>query len=480
VLGQAPDPRLGKRLDTLVERASQLNLSPGFSVAVVRDDSIVYLKGSGVADVTSRRPVSPETPFYIASTTKALTALAVACLASEGKIDLDAPLSTFLPTLKLKPPLSTNSITLHSLLAMKSGIAGGPVDFRMSFTGEGSRDQLLKQLETHEALKSGNEFFYSNLPYQVAGMALEEKFGKSWKDIVKEKVLDPLGMDQTRAHRVPGDTDTIAAPHAPTPDGFRRIHFGKDDSNLHAAGGHLSSARDLARLVVTELNDGRARGRQVIPRVAILMTQRVHATQDRKAGPIHRHAWGLGWDIGTLEGQTIVHRPGGFLGFQSHVSFMPERKVGVVILANGGSIAGALVDVLLTGIYDQVLERPDAQGRFDSKVTQVAATVSRDRQRIAEDGGRRSSRPQTLAHDIQAYVGTYANPVIGHMVWTAEDGKLAMRMGAAVAEVEVFDGQTNKLRVDFTGTGSVAEFRFSAGEAKASSVFMMGQEFFRE
>jgi len=480
VRGQAFDPKPAQRLGPLVDRASQLNLSPGFSVAVVRGDSIVYLKGFGVADIASGRPVSPETPFYIASTTKALTALAVASLATEGQLDLDAPLSRYLPTLKLKSPLSPDSITLRSLLAMTSGIAGGPVDFRMSYTGEGDRTQMLKLLETHDALKTGNAFFYSNLPYQIVGLALEEKFDKSWKNIVKERVLDPLGMHNTSAGRVPSDTGKIAMPHHATPDGFRRIHFGKDDTNLHAAGGHLSSAADLARLLLAELNNGNVAGREAIPAAAIRETQRLQATQDRKAGPIHRHAWGLGWDLGTLQGQQILHRPGGFLGYQAHVSFMPEQKIGVVILTNSDGISAGLVDILLTGIYDQLLDLSDAQVRFNSMIDQTMAVVSRDRRRAAEDLARRASRPQILAHEIEAYVGTYANPLIGHMVWTVENGKLAMRMGAAIAEVEVYDGQANKLRVDFTGSGNVVEFRFGPGVTKARSVIMMGQEFTRE
>ena len=479
VPGQAPVACPAQHVEATLRRAETLNLSPGFALAVVCGDSIAYVHGFGVADLTTGRRATGDTPFYIASTSKALTALAVARLAAEGKLDLDATLSRYLPSLKLKSPLSADSITLRSMLSMTWGVADGPVDFRMSYTGEGSRAELLKLLETHDVRESGHAFAYSNLPYQVLGLLLEEKFGRSWKDIVSEVVLDPIGMGNTTARRAPGDTGVIAMPHQPTPDGFRRIPLGKQDGNLHPAGGHFSSAGDLARLLIVELNDGRIEGRQVEPAAAIRETQRPQSTQDRMASVIHRHAWGLGWDIGTLYGDTILHRPGGFAGYNSHISFMPRRRVAVVILANGGNLSSMLVDLLLGALYDPALGRPEGLARLDSMVTTATALASQQRRGIAADLARRAARNQTLSRSLEAYTGTYADPANGHIEWVVENGRLTVRMGAAVGEVEVYDAAADRFRVEIAGSGAVVGFRFEPGAERAAGVRMMGTEFVR-
>jgi len=469
----------GQQVESILRRAESLQLSPGFAVAVVCGDSITYVKGFGTADLATGRRVTGDTPFYIASTSKALTALAIARLASEGKLNLDAPLSRYLPSLRLKPPLSADSITLRSMLSMTWGVADGPVDFRMSYTGEGSRAELLKLLETHGARETGHAFAYSNLPYQVLGLMLEEKFAGSWKDIVAETVLEPIGMRNTTARRAPGDTGVIAMPYQPAPDRFRRIHLGKEDDNLHPAGGHFSSARDLARLLVVELNDGSIAGRQVEPAAAIRETQRRQSTQDRMASVIHRHAWGLGWDIGTLYGDTILHRPGAFAGYGSHISFMPRRRIGVVILANGGGMSSVLVDLLLGAIYDPALGSAAGAARLDSMMTTATTQAGQERQRVATDLVRRATRQQPLPHSLESYAGTYANAERGHVVWSVEGDKLVVRMGAALGDVEVYDAAANRFRVEIAGSGTVAGFRFAAGAERAAVVSMMGTEFVR-
>lgn len=478
-LGQTNAACPASAVDAILYRADSLRFSPGFAVAIVCGDSIAFLRGFGTADIATGRPVTGETPFYIASTTKGLTALAVARLASEGKLDLDAPLSRYLPSLRLKAPLSADSITLRSMLSMTWGVADGPVDFRMSYTGEGTRAELLKLLETHGALESGHAFAYSNLPYQVLGLMLEERFGKSWKDIVRETVLDPIGMRNTTALRSPGDSTRLAMPHEAAPEGFRRVYLAKQDGNLHPAGGHFSSARDLARWLIVELNEGRIDGRQVEPAAVIRETQRPQSTQDRMALVIHRHAWGLGWDIGTLYGDTILHRPGGFAGYNSHVSFMPRRRLGVVILANGGGLSSVLVGLLLSGIYDPDLGSVAARNRFNALADSFVIRVADQRQRLAADLARRAARPQTTAHPLVAYVGTYADPERGHLVWSLEGGKLSASMGAAVYDVEVYDGAGDRFRVEVGGNGNVAGFRFEPGAERAASVTMMGTEFRR-
>lgn len=185
-------------LDSTLADIFALDLAPGMAIAVVRDTQVIYAKGFGWADVEARRAVTPQTIFYIASTTKSFTGLAAVLLAEQGRLDLDAPLSRYLPTARLLAPLSADSITLRSLLSHTHGIENdGPIVFRTAYTGEHTNDQLMALLGAHAAAKSGRAYDYGNIGYNVAALAMDVALGESWRDVLQRTIFEPLGM--TRA-----------------------------------------------------------------------------------------------------------------------------------------------------------------------------------------------------------------------------------------------------------------------------------------
>jgi CubicO group peptidase (beta-lactamase class C family) len=144
------------RLDSVMNTLMALDVTPGMGIVVVRDTQIVYMKGFGYADIDAKRPFTPQTEFYIASTTKSFTGLAAALLDKKGTFKLDAPLHQYLPALKLQAPMDADSITIRSLLTHTHGIGGGPVAIRLAYSGEYKDDaELLRLLEMHSAAKSG-------------------------------------------------------------------------------------------------------------------------------------------------------------------------------------------------------------------------------------------------------------------------------------------------------------------------------------
>ena len=189
------------QLDSVMNALIALDMSPGVGIVVVRDTQIVYMKGFGYADVEAKRPFTPETAFYIASTTKSFTGLASALLDRKGVFKLDAPLHQYLPALKLKAPLDADSITIRSLLSHTHGISNsGPVVIRLAYSGEYNGDaELLKFLEQHEAAKTGRAYSYGNIGYNVAALAMDAATKKSWKDVLQAELFTPLGMKRTSA-----------------------------------------------------------------------------------------------------------------------------------------------------------------------------------------------------------------------------------------------------------------------------------------
>jgi CubicO group peptidase (beta-lactamase class C family) len=450
-------------LDSTLAQLFALDLAPGMAVAVVRDTQVIYARGFGWADVEARRPVTPETIFYIASTTKSFTGLAAALLDDAGRIDLDAPLSRYLPTAKLHEPLSADSITLRSLLSHTHGISNdGPIVLRTAYTGEHTNDQLISLLAAHGPARNGRAYEYGNIGYNIVGLALDVALRDSWRDLLQHMVFSPLGMTSTSAYvsRVP--QDRLAQPYRWEPTGFMRAPYGKGDANMQAAGGMVSSASDMARWLEAHINRGVIDGRRVFPEAAIDETHRRQATFSMNRGPLAVNGYGFGWQIATVGGDTILNHGGGFTGFSTSMSFMPQRRVGVVVMTNASGTGAALADLAARAVYMRLVR---GEALPNDSLAQLRAEAARAREDVAADRARRAARPQNLPFPLEAYAGTYENPLYGRVVFSVVDGKLEARAGQAWSRVEVFDNQNNALRIELTGSGSVARFKMENGRA---------------
>ena len=440
--------------------------APGMSVVVVVDTAVYYIGGFGDADVAARREVTPETVFYIASSTKSFTALATALLDREGVVAFDAPVSRYLPSLKLHAPLSADRITLRQLLTHTHGVANdGPVVFRTAFSGEHDPAMLEQLVATHAPDERGGAFRYGNIGYNIASLAIDRATGSSWKDVLRERVLGPLGMRQTTGYVSQADARLLAQPYAPADSGFDRVPYAKVDGNMHAAGGLVSSARDMARWLEVNLNGGVLDGRRIFPADVMREVHRLQVSHGDSSGSWPRHGYALGWQVGTYGGDTLLHHFGGFPGFDAHVSFMPGRRVGVAVLANGG-FGGGLMDQVSQYVYDVLAGRVEPAAGAVARRTALVGRIEGARARIARNRAERRARPQQLPHPLDAYAGVYESPEFGRMAWTVEDGRLTARIGALHSVAETFDAAANALRVELVpGSGSTVRFTFEGGNA---------------
>lgn len=466
-------------VSSFAQQLVDAGLVPGVGVAVAVGDWVAYAEGFGSADHDTRRPVTDDSPFYIASSTKSLTATAAVIAADAGDLDLDAPMVRYLPDARLPEGVDREAITVRHLLTLTHGLAGGgPIVLRTAYTGDFTLAQLLELLGFHAPTGNFGQFDYNNLGYNLLGMVLESIYDESWKDVVQRLVLDPLGMAGTSAYRSRLDPDRIALPHDFGPDGFTAMPLAKHDENMHAAGGHFASARDLARYLAAHQSGGRLEGHDVLPAGPIDSTHRLHVEQDREFGPFHRFGWGYGWDLGTFEGDTLIHRFGAFSGYRSHMSFMPRHRLGVVVLVNGGGPASPAADLLATYAYERMLAKPELDARYAARLDSLVQSEAEGRQRIAAHLQERAARLAPLSHPLEAYAGVYESPILGRMEWRVVAQGLEMRIGVLTSRAEVFDAAANQLRVDLTG-GEVATFVFSDDGGPARSVSISGIPFER-
>ena len=466
-------------LRAFAERVVEAGLAPGMGVAVTVGDWVAYADGVGAADLGTGRGVTADTPFYIASTTKSLTATAAAIAAHRGDLDFKLPMTHYLPDAQLPEDVPRDRIKVHDLVALTHGLdGGGPIVLRTAYTGQWTREQLLDLLRYHKPTGEYGVFDYNNLGFNLAGLVLESVYGESWKDVVDRLVLEPTGMVPTTAYvsRIP--PGRMARPHEFTPDGFAPIQLGKDDSNMHAAGGHFASARDLARYLAVHVTGGIVEGERVMPAEPLLRTHDQQVAQDRNFGPFHRHGWGYGWDLGTYGADTLIHRFGSFSGYRSHVSFMPQHDIGVVVLVNGDGAASPASDLVATYAYELLLGEPDVATRFAARLDSLAARAAEARRDLAEQLAERRARLAPLPHPLSSYTGTYENAELGRMEWRAVAGGLEMRMGVVRSRAEGYDAARNQLRIE-VGGGVVAEFVFPEGGGPASALRLRGAEFAR-
>jgi CubicO group peptidase (beta-lactamase class C family) len=462
-------------LDSAIAPIFALDLAPGLAIAVVRDTQVIYAKGFGWADVEAQRRVTPETIFYIASTTKSFTGLAAALLEEQGRIDLDAPLSRYLPAAKLQPPLNPDSITLRALLSHTHGIDNdGPIVFRTAYTGEHTNDQLVSLLAAHPPAKTGRDYVYGNIGYNIAALAMDMALREGWRDVLQRMIFQPLGMTSTSAYVSRMPREQLAQPYRWEPAGFTRAPYNKGDANMQAAGGLVSSARDMARWLEAHINGGIVDGRRVFSETAIAETHRPQATLRENVRGLALTGYGFGWQIGTLGGDTLLVHGGGFLGFSTTMSFMPQRRIGVIAMTNDNGMGYALAELAARAAYGTLL---GGEALSSDSLARIRAEAARIRERVAADRARRAARPQTLPFPLEAYAGTYENALYGRIVFSVVNGKLEARAGQAWSAVEVFDGTKNALRVELTGSGTVARFAFE-GE-RAVSVEIGGTVFRR-
>lgn len=440
-------------IDSVVARLFALDLAPGLGVVVVRDTQVIFMKGFGFADLEARRPFTPQTVFYVASTTKAFTGLAAAMLDRQGTFRLDAPLSRYLPGVRLQSPLDPDSITIRSLLSHTHGIASGPVSQRLAYTGEyRGNEELVALLVEHKPLES-RAYQYSNIGYNIATLAMDKVTGESWKTTLERLIFTPLGMKNTSGNVSKFPADRLAMPYRTTSDGFERLPYGKVDANMQSAGGLVTTLEDEARWLEAQLNQGKVDGRQVLPAEAMREAHTIQARLEQNARGVQLFGYTLGWNVGRYRADTIYTHGGGFPGFVTHVSFMPGRRIGIVTMANSGNLGGPLVELVARGIYDALagLAPPDADS-----LAVLRAEAQRQRDRIKADRDRRAARPQTTPLPLSAYAGRYENPAMGSLVLTLNaEGKLEARAGVASGPVEIFDGSKHQLRIELFGGGEV-------------------------
>ena len=249
--------RVPPRFDADVTRALRAFQIPGTAIVVVKDGKVVLAKGYGVQRVGDRTPSDPHTLFQIASMTKAFTAASLAMLVDSGKIGWDDPVIRYLPDFQMFDPWVTREITIRDLLTHRSGLGLGAGDL-LWLHSDYSRKEIIYRMRAARPVSSfRSQYAYDNVLYAVAGEIIPAVTGLSWEEFVRQRIFAPLGMTQSRtgvAALAAGDR--LAAAHGVSGGAIRVIPIDTVD-NIGPAASIISSASDLAKWVIAQLDSGR-------------------------------------------------------------------------------------------------------------------------------------------------------------------------------------------------------------------------------
>jgi CubicO group peptidase (beta-lactamase class C family) len=387
-------PERAARVDSVFADVNRTD-GPGCALGVVRDGRLAYAKGYGIANLDSRRPITPSTTFYMGSVSKQFVAAAVVLAERDGHLSLDDPVRKWLPDL---PEYDGRPIRLRHLIHHTSGLRDylSLADLAAFDRGDyHDTGEYLDLVYRQQGLnfRPGAEYRYSNTNYLLLAEVVEAATGSTLREYADERLFEPLGMRSTHFHD--DRTHVIrnrAVGYARAERRFEMVH--PWDWEEVGSGGLYSSVEDLARWdhhFDTESVGGEGFTEQMTSRGVLAN------------GDTLDYAFGL--DIGTYRGQPVVEHGGAFTGFRTHYLRFPEAGRSVVVLcnldeANPGTYARSVADIVLEG---RLAPREEGEKR-------------------AEDAPTTEITPDAL----EQYAGTYRSPEARRYVrFLVADGRLA-------------------------------------------------------
>ena len=341
----------GDAVDAYIRASMQAAKVPGLSLAVVRGADIAYLKGYGMAGPDGR-PVTPETPFILGSTSKSFTALAVMQLVEAGKLQLDAPVTRYLPWFRTEDATASARISVRHLLHHTSGLPtpGGLHGlWEDDQSGRALENGVRELSNTHLRQPPGLRYEYSNENYNTLGLMVQTIAGVSYEEYIRSSIFGPLQMRHSAA--APSD-----APAVGMASGYRYwlrrpIAFDAPYPRRATPAGFLiSSARDMAHYIVAQLNGGRYQHSQ------LLSPQGIAALHNPGSSVTPTISYGMGWAIHSSPGSTRIWHDGDVSNFHSHLRLLPDQRLGFVVLMNVGGLSnGTAFNNLVDGIAATLL-----------------------------------------------------------------------------------------------------------------------------
>lgn len=319
------------RIDDLISAAMLAHSIPGLSIAVVKSRALVWSNGYGMADLENFVPAKPITVYRLASVSKPITAVAVMQLVERGRIELDAPIRRYVAEFPDKPWL----VTVRQLLCHQGGVRNWTEEEFVSTRHYASLSDAISFFKDDPLVhEPGTHVTYSSLGYTLLGRAVERASGQGFMEYLRVNLLDPAGMEWTRADDVLAIIPNRARGYRLTGGGALLNSPLSDTSNRIPGGGLVGTAEDVGRLAAAVMS-GSLLGAETLK----LMMAPQPVRDGRATG------FGLGFLVSRRSGEREVYHTGGQARVSTLLYMRPDRGLAVVLLTNLEGVGAPLLDL---------------------------------------------------------------------------------------------------------------------------------------
>ncbi|MCD4785596.1 MAG: serine hydrolase [Candidatus Eremiobacteraeota bacterium] len=450
-----------KDFSNFVKKEMKIWNVPGSAIIIIKDDKVIFSEGFGYRDAEKKLKVTPKTIFAIGSSTKAFTTLVAGMLVDEKKVEWDRPIRDYYPGLKMYDKYVAEHLTLRDALCHRSGLPRHDIVW---WVNSGlSRKEIMDRLQYLKPSYGFREIMqYNNHMYVLSGYVVEKITGKSWEESVRERIFKPLGMNDScfeiadvmksnnyalPYHLQPKKPEQM--PEKPADVPIKQIPFCKDLVSIGPAGSINSNIEDMGKWVKLHLNRGKVSDKQIIREDTLLdmhtpqMAMPVKGEFEPvifKEMPVLNY--GLGWVIQPYRGNYLVHHGGNVDGFSALVSFIPEKKIGIVVLTN--MTRTTLPYIITFSAYDRLigLDRIDWNKKFMDKKAEL---LGKSKESMEKEHKKNTSP----SHPITDYMGKYTNKAYGDIIITLKDKNLNITFRNKTGHLKHYQYDTFKPEMQF-------------------------------
>jgi CubicO group peptidase (beta-lactamase class C family) len=323
--------QLDTKLTPFIEQVMQAYDLPGFAVGIVKDNEVVYARGFGYKNIGTKEPVTTTTLFHMASISKPFVATAVMQLVEQGKIDLDVPVTTYLPYFKLDDERYTD-ITIQQMLSHISGMPDvEDYEWDNPQYDEGALERYVRSLTDKKMrFDPGKKYAYSNMAFECLGDVIAKVSGMSFADYEKKYILDPAGMKESTFLKPENLPDNWASGHLRTTHTF--AWKGYPYNRMHGPSSTLhSNAIEMCNWAIINMNRGTLAGQKILEPASFDLLWKPWF---KIGAEDSEDAVGLSWFLGSHKGKKTISHGGGDTGFNTYLILLPARSAAVVVLCN--------------------------------------------------------------------------------------------------------------------------------------------------
>lgn len=342
-----------KEVKLLVQQAMDYWRVPGVAIAIVHQGETVFESGFGVVEISKQKPVDTNTLFPIASCTKAFTSALAASLISKKKLDWDDKVQKHLPWFKLAEPLAAEDCRLRDLFSHRTGLSSN--DLLWYRSGLKPEENVRRAAFLPLEMPFRSAYQYQSIMYSAGGLVCEKAGKESWEKLLRQEILDPLGMKNTV---VLPPNENLARGHFIGKFGFPEVKEPYVSAFPDPSGSVYSSAHDLANWLKFQVDPTHQKFAPMAFATQLLETQKPQIVNplDDLNKLLHpfttQMSYGLGWVIQDYRGTKLVSHGGAIDGFRTHIAMVPESKFGLVILSSlehtrmNLALSNSLIDLL--------------------------------------------------------------------------------------------------------------------------------------